>query len=1274
MTGNYGLPPRPEPCVSPAGHGLDARGSGAGQVDSMACLGHGCFQLPSRSFFNRFTARHLVHLELILAWILVGLHPAVAAPPGQPLTLSTHATDPTVRSVGFDPVASATSGIQFTNRLSGDAYLTNAVAHNGSGVAIGDVNGDGLPDIYLCQLEGPNQLFQNKGAWKFENVPLGPAACETQRSTGAAFADVDGDGDLDLLVNGIRTGTRLFLNDGQAHWTVAADSGLARETSSTSMALADMDGDGDLDLYVAHYIDVMHLVDPTTQYGITQENGKFVVNRVNGVPTTDPRLKDRFEVMPDGEVRELPEMDALYQNDGRGRFVPVHLEPGRFLDESGRPIVPPRDWGMAVVFRDLNGDGAPDLIVSNDYASPDRFWLNDGRGHFRAMSPLKIRHTSFNSMGIDVADVNRDGVDDIFIVDLLAVSHERRLRQVSKTPPDPRAINNPIGRPQFNRNMLFLGHSDGGYSETALMAGIAASNWSWTPVFLDVDLDGFEDLLISNGFEFDLMDQDTHDRQRDPNRRLTREQSKRWMQFAPTWRTQGIAYRNRGDGTFEDKSVEWGFQPDGLSFGMALGDLDNDGDLDVVVNRMNGPVAVYQNLANSGRIAVRLKGISPNTAGVGARIRLIGDHVTQTQELVSGGRYLSSDQSLRTFALDPRSTNSSELEIRWRSGRTTRLTHIMANRLYEVVEDPAIPTATVLSSNKPAPFFIDASSLMAHALESRALDDSAYQPLIPRRLSQLGTGLAWWDVDGDGWEDLMIGAPRGGPAMTFMNQAGRGFSPVPGEVSQEGERGVLGWVDGQGKRKRVSTLPPQATDQTTSGKLKIGVPLSNLPPTLTELQRISPGHVATGDLDGDGDLDLFVAGQSLPGRYPVASPSSLWLNESGGLRRMNPGIAALNSTEIVSASTMFDCDGDGDLDLALATEWGPVRILRNDQGKWIEQTKELGISERRGWWTGIVAGDFDGDGQLDLAVGNAGRNTGYALFRPSPIRIYFDESTADGPLTTLESFRLENRWRPIKNRSVLSGVFPDVSSLYPTHLAFASASISEILGSRTNHTRFLEATEFDSGVFLNRNRRFEWHPFPAVAQAAPAFSVNAADFDGDGIEDVFLSQNRSDLLTEFSRDDAGRGLWLKGQGNGTFKAIEPSLSGMSIWGEQRSAALADFNRDGRIDIAVTQVDGPLRLFLNRGARPGLLVELRGTAKNPDGIGAVLRVVYADGTKGPARAIHAGSGFCAQDSPKHVLGMARTPSFVEVTWPGGNSQKVSIPPESHRLQIKHPSGE
>src|SRR6266542_2020754 len=314
---------------------------------------------------------------------------------------------------GFTLMDPEASGVWFTNLLQGDAYLTNAVAHNGSGVAIGDVDGDGWPDIYLCSLQGPNRLYRNLGNWRFEEMAIGDAACAEQLSTGATFADVDGDGDLDLLVNGIAAGTRLFLNDGKGKWTEVKDSGLSRTASATSLALADIDGDGDLDLYCTHYIDEMHLFDPTTRFSVIKRDGQWVVAKVNDLPTTLPRLTNRFEVLPDGKVRELPEVHGFYRNDGHGHFTPIQFEPGIFSDEEGKPIPPFRDWGLAVMFRDLNGDGAPDLYVCNDNVSPDRIWINSGKGTFRIIAPFALRHTSRSSMGVDFADIDRDGYDDV---------------------------------------------------------------------------------------------------------------------------------------------------------------------------------------------------------------------------------------------------------------------------------------------------------------------------------------------------------------------------------------------------------------------------------------------------------------------------------------------------------------------------------------------------------------------------------------------------------------------------------------------------------------------------------------------------------------------------------------------------------------------------------------------------------------------------------------------------------------------------------------------
>ena len=1204
----------------------------------------------------------------IALWILAGFNyqPSRLALADEP-PVQAIAVKPSIGTRnGFSLLTSTTTGLAFTNTLTGDAYLTNAVAHNGSGVAIGDIDGDGWPDLYFCSLSGRNQLFRNLGQWKFAPLDIGVAACNGQRSTGAVFADLDGDGDLDLLVNGIAAGTRLFLNDGAGHWTEKLDSGLASGTSSTSMALADMDGDGDLDLYCTHYIDFMHLIDPTTHFEMGQSNGRWIVSKVNGISTSLPRFKDRFEVLADGEIREIPEADALYRNDGNGHLTAIQSDPGVFLDESGRPMLPPRDWGLAVVFRDLDGDGFPDLYISNDYASPDRLLINDGRGHFRAISPLKLRHTSFNSMGIDVADVDRDGLDDILVLDLLAARHERRLRQLSKKVPDPRERESLAGRPQFNRNMLFFGRPRGGFGEGALQAGVAASDWSWCPVFLDIDLDGYEDLLITSGFEFDLMDQDTHDRLKDPRPRLNREQLKRSMQNYPQWRTKVHAFHNRGDGTFASAS-NWGFQEESLAFGMALGDFDQDGDLDVVVNTLNSPARLYRNEATAGRIGVRLRGRAPNTAGIGARLRLLGPTITQGQEMVAGGRYLSGDQTLRTFATDLARTNALGLEVRWRNGTVSWITNVEPNRVYEINESTARPPLNPASDIPTPSLFVDISSVLNHDLVGESFDDSVRQPLLPRRLSRLGPGVAWFDVDGDGWEDLIIGAPRGGQATLFSNQEGKKFQPNRGNIVSGGQRGVVGWVDGQGKRKWLAATSNLSFNDETPSQLNFYSGADPTPRQQTEIGNESVGPLAIGDIDGDGDLDLFVGGQFQQGRYPEPVRSTVWQNDVGTLNLSSKASQALVAAGFVNGATLVDLDGDGDLDLALAVEWGPIRIFLNQFGIFKEATKELGLAERTGWWTGIVAGDFDGDGRMDLAVGNAGRNTGYALFRPNPIRLYYGEWTLPGRIEILEAWQGEGTWLPIKNRTLLAVSLPNLATRFPTHEQFGHASIPEILGPHFMQSRFLEATELDSGILLNRGSRFEWRTLPRQAQISPVFSVHVADVDGDGTEDLFLSQNRSDLMPELSRDDAGRGLWLKGLGEGRFEALDANVTGISANGEQRGAALADFNHDGRIDLVVAQDNGPTRFYLNRQGRPGLRVVLHGPAANPDGIGAQVRLHFQNGRAGPIRAIQGGSGFSAHDSPTAVLGTPTIPIAVWIRWPGGREQVVPI--SADQLEIR-----
>lgn len=1167
---------------------------------------------------------------------------------------------------GFTLMNPTATGVSFTNTLQGDAYATNAVAHNGAGVAIGDVDGDGWQDIYFCNLQGANRLYRNLGDWRFEEMAAGEAACLGQFSSGAAFADVDGDGDLDLLVNGIAAGTRLFLNDATGKWKEAKDSGLSRTASATSLALADIDGDGDLDLYCAHYIDEMHLFDPTTRFSVMKRDGRWVVIKVNDQATTSPRLKDRFEALPDGKVRELPEVHGLYRNDGKGHFTAIQFEPGVFLNEEGKPIPPYRDWGLAAMFRDINGDGAPDLYVCNDNVSADRIWINSGKGTFRAIEPFAFRHTSRSSMGVDFADIDRDGHDDIIVVDMLAREHAKRMTQLVKDLPDSNEREQIDARPQYNRNTLFLGRPDGTYAEAALMAGVAATDWSWCPIFLDVDLDGYEDLLVTSGFEADVMDQDRKDELRNPQRRLTRNQLKRAMELYPRWRTPKAAFRNRRDGTFEPAGKEWGFDQIGISYGMALGDLDNDGDLDVVVNNLNDAASVYRNNATGGRIAVRLKGSAPNAQGVGARIRLVGGAMTQSQEMICGGRYLSGDQAMRVFAADADSNKPMRLEVAWRNGTSSVITNIQANRIYEVDQAGANPkseTRNPKSENKP--LFKDVSSFLGHMHVENAFDDWTRQSSLPRRLSRLGPGVSWYDVDGDGWEDLIVATGKSGKLAVHKNEKGNSFRALEGAPVAAADQGaVLGWSDAQGNRKLMVGVSNYEMSPGQESEVVVYSPTNMSAPQRWPAGKASIGVIAMADVDADGDLDLFAGGRFAPARYPEPVSSSVWINDGGELKLSRSASEPFESIGLVSGATFADLDGDGWSDLALALEWGPVRVFRNSNGKFEDMTSRWGFAGRTGWWTSVTAGDFDGDGKLDLAAGNWGRNTMYELNGRTKLSVFYGNWSSDG-IALIEAWQRETNWFPVHNRLWLARAFPEVTGRFPTHQVFANAAVADILGARYQNASRLEATELESGVFLNRGTRFEWIPLPRDAQLSPAFSVNVGDFDGDGLDDLFLSQNSFSAVPEnasaeaFSRDDSGRGLWLRGSGRGTFTAVDGSITGIKIHGEQRGAALADFNHDGRIDLCVSQNSGATKLYVNASAKRGLRVTLRGAAGNPDAVGAQMRVLYRDDRKGPCRNVTAGTGYWSQDAATQVLGCAEDPVALWIRWPGGKEQTVQL---------------
>ena len=645
--------------------------------------------------------------------------------------------------------------------------------------------------------------------------------------------------------------------------------------------------------------------------------------------------------------------------------------------------------------------------------------------------------------------------------------------------------------------------------------------------------------------------------------------------------------------------------------------------------------------------------------------------------MTSGGYYLSGSDAQLTFAVD--ADSSTEIRVRWRSGRQSVIANARADRLYEIDERAAI-AAPSTPRDTATPLFADASPLLRGAVHVDSLyADFRRQPLLPSRLSQLGPGVSWIDVDQDGSDDLVVGSGRGGQLTVLRNQGGRFTAlPVAGGAQRFDLTTVLPLPDGRGG---LTLLAGQSNYEADDAATALAVPSVlgfsagariGAPAALVGGDSASVGALALGDVNGDGLPDLFVGARAIPGAWPLPARSRMLLGDGrGGFTDDTVNRRAMSALGLVSSALFADLDGDGRPELAVTAEFGPVRVLRNDAGRLMDVTRAMGLGASSSRWNGITTGDFDGDGRLDLIATSWGRNTPWQASADRPYTLLltrFDESRL--ALLFVRADSVTQREMPLDGLARLGAALPSVKAKFATFAEFAAADAEAVLGPAAKSAVRIGATTFDHMLFLNRGDHFESRSLPAAAQLAPSSGAVVADFNGDGRDDVFLAQNFFPTEINTMRFDAGAGLLLLGDGAGGLHPQTVRASGIAIRGDMRGAAAADYDADGRVDLAVSQNGAPMTLWHNLRATPGLRLRLRGRTGNPLAIGARVRVV-ANGVPGAVREIRAGGGAWSMDATTLVLAVPSGSSTISVRWPGGVEQRVPVAVGQRELVLTAP---